>query len=170
MSTLRTKLALGGVLLITAGGLGLTSMAQGDSSLPANLEPAAVEAVELAAEPDVAAQDYDTQYRAGTQSAARAAAVQGDVPLPDGEAFNDIQWAAAPLSEGDIQELLEYNSACKWWIEHTDAPTTETAQVVSAIPEWPTMREGDRHTTALAVATGAPDAELYVSACRAELQ
>ncbi len=170
MTTLRTKLALGGALLMTAGGLGLTSIAQGDSSLPANLEPAAVEAVELAAEPDLTAQDFSTEYRAGSQSAARAAALEGNVPLPEGEEFSDIQWSASALAESDIQGLLEYNSACKWWIEHTDAPTTETAQVVSAIPEWPTMREGDRHTTAVAVATGSADAELYVNACRAELQ
>lgn len=107
-------------------------------------------------------------YPPGAPAERRAAELAGQVPLPPGEAFDDLDWNNGELTDLDIQGLLEMNAACKWWIANADRPSAESAEVVAAIPSWPTMRDGERHRIVAALAEPKPSefAVQVLAACR----
>lgn len=162
--------------LVGAGGIGVLAAAAvavgGGGAAPASAaDPPAVaqaEALTDAALPERAASVVNDP---GSPAARRAAQLAGQVPLPPGEAFDDIDWDNGELSDLDIQALLEMNAACKWWLANADAPTKQTARIVAAIPGWPTMRDGDRHamTVAMASPEGSELAAQLLAQCRREL-
>lgn len=148
----RAVVAGGGIVALAAVAIAVSG---GAASLASAADPPAVvqaEGLVNQAAPD--AFDAASVAPAGKAAAVRASKLSGPVPLPAGEAFDDIDWSTAPVSDADIEGLLEFNAACKWWIADADAPTKVTARVVASIPSWPTMRGGDRHGLALAF-TGA---------------
>ena len=156
--------ALAVAVALAAGGGGAAQVAAAAGKSPS--ERAA--ALATVASPDRLA--AETKFASGKEAAGRAAARSGEVPLPPGEAFDDIQWDNGALSDADIEGLLEFNAACKWWIADADAPTKETARVVATIQSWPTMRGGDRHDAALAVAGRDPElAKQLLAFCRASV-
>lgn len=153
-------LALGTALVVALGGSGATPATASD-------RPADAQATELATDGQPVAAG-GVVYGPGEPAARRAAELAGQVPLPPGEAFDDIDWDNGELSDLDIRGLLEMNAACKWWLANADHPTPETADVVAAIPSWPTLRTGERHRIVAAMAEPEPSAfavEL-LAACR----
>lgn len=146
--------------VIAGGGLATASDA-GDVAKASNLTTA----------PTPGTQAIDRTYGSGEPAERRAEQLASQVPLPPGEAFDDIQWDNGDLAEVEVQGLLEANAACKWWMANADAPTEDTARIVAAIPDWPTMRTGDRHRMAEAMAPGGDPvfAAQVMRVCRAEL-
>jgi hypothetical protein len=81
------------------------------------------------------------------------------VPLPSGGDFGTIVWSDAtalgPISVNDVEGYLEYNAACQWWTRaFANGADATAAEVVRDIPQWPSFRLGDRHTGAVAAASG----------------
>lgn len=170
MTAERFRAALGGGSI--AALLAVTIAVGGGGVAPATAseQSAGEQAAELA-DAQVPGRAESTVNEPGWPAARRASQLAGQVPLPPGEAFDDINWSNGELSDLDIQALLEMNAACKWWIANADRPSTEVAGVVAAIPDWPTMRDGDRHRMAVAMAAEQPSelsAQLLAS-CRKEL-
>lgn len=144
---LRTTLASGGLTALAATALLIG--AGGGSSPAVAADPTVyvqADALSSAPTPD----GFDTAAPVtGAAAAARGQQLAGAVPLPPGEAFDDIRWGGLTVSDAEVEGLLEFNAACKWWIADADAPTKETSRVVHTIQSWPTMRGGDRHRAAL---------------------
>lgn len=166
---LRSLLAAGGLATIAAVALAVS----GGGSTPASAADTsvAIEADGLANEPTPGGFD-NVAAVTGAAASQRAGVLSSAVPLPPGESFADINWDAATYSDADVEGLLEFNAACKWWIADADAPTKLTARVVHVIPSWPTMRGGDRHRAALSFTpAGEPDLAPQVLAfCRASVK
>ncbi|MBO9534116.1 MAG: hypothetical protein J7513_14185 [Solirubrobacteraceae bacterium] len=165
---LRAMFAGGGLATLAA----VSVLALGGGSTPATAADRAAgdRAASLAAEAGPGAFGAGKQYVPGAAAERRAAEHAPAVPLPDGQAFDDINWNNGALSDAEIQGLLEFNAACRWWIADADRPSKDSAAVVAAIPGWPSMRGGDRHTVALAFTVGG-DAKLaaaVLASCRAE--
>lgn len=167
MSPERLRVLIGGgglatllAAVIAVGGGGVTPATASD-------QPAAEQATELATA-TLPARATSNVHEPGGEAAERARELAGQVPLPPGEAFNDIQWDNGELSDLDIQALLEMNAACKWWVANADHPTPETAEVVAAVPSWPTMRTGERHRIVAAMAEPKPSefATELLASCR----
>ncbi len=166
---IRAAIAAGGITVLVAAAVAVG--AAGVTPATAADRPAADQAVELT-EAALPVRAASVVHQPGKEAAGRAAQLAGQVPLPPGEAFDDIHWDNGTLSDLDIQALLEMNAACKWWIANVDRPTDETAKVVAAIPQWPTLREGDR--AELAAAMAEPErselASATLASCRKELR
>ncbi len=170
MSPQRLRAILAGGGLATLAATSALALGGGSSPATAAARSAGDRAETLAAAPSVDGFDAAKQYAPGRGARDRAAERSGAVPLPDGQVFDDIDWDNGTLTDADIQGLLEFNAACRWWIAAADAPSKEAARVVAAIPSWPSMRGGDRHAAALALA-GAGDEKLaaeVLAYCRAE--
>ncbi|MEH3053823.1 MAG: hypothetical protein PGN13_07410 [Patulibacter minatonensis] len=144
---LRAAIVGGGIAILGAAAIAVGSGAQAVAADPADVGQAK------------ALGHIDAPVGAGAanrsgSARARAAKVSGQVPLPKGESFDDIQWENGELSDADIQGLLEFNAACKWWLADADGTSKDAPVVVAQIPSWPTMREGQRHEIAAAMVPG----------------
>jgi hypothetical protein len=77
-------------------------------------------------------------YTAGSVRAAAKLRAAG-VPLPAGGTFNGVRWeqAGGPVTQHDIDLVLQYNAVCQWlraWRDGRDAATA--ARVLQAAPSW----------------------------------
>jgi hypothetical protein len=164
----RVLIGAGGIAALAAAALALGG---GGASPASAADPSVAAQAEALREAQLPSQAASVAHDPGPDAARRAAELAGQVPLPPGEAFDDIVWDNGELSDLDIQGLLEMNAACKWWLANADHPTGQTARVVAAIPDWPTMREGDRHvlTTTMAAPDGSALAAQFLAQCRREL-
>jgi len=88
------------------------------------------------------------------QARAAVARIGENVPVPDGGNFNGIRFEdIGPMSVPNVQALMEYNAACKWWRAMADGRELADAQlIVREIPRWPSFRGGDREQVASLVA------------------
>ncbi len=129
-----------GAIVIAGAAAALAAGATGGSAAPpSGTAPQTVlQAEALTRAAPAAGGSYDTPQLRSTASLRGVA-----VPLPAGGTFNGIQWenGGVGVTAGEIDGVLEYNSACQWlraWRDGRDAPLA--ISVLQQAPHWPAMR------------------------------